>query len=683
MKNNNQNSIRPAAFEPPTQTVPPSRRPLRPLLIAVIALLLALMAGLWFVLTATAIKIQTEPTTEQVAIEGGLVLPLGGNFLLRPGEYTVKASAPGYHPLSEPIQVAADGQSLFRFTLAKLPGLLTVSSDPSPAQVVINDETRGYSPVADIELEAGSYRYQISAPRYQPAVGEVVMEGLGRQQRLHVALQPLWAEVKVVSIPAGATLSVDDEPVGQTTEQGLVAEIMPGKHTLTLSLDGYEDWAYSMITEANTPQTLPPVRLQRRYASLKVDSKPSAARVLVNGEYRGLSPLTLELRPEAATEITLSKAGYANAQRSVSLASGANETLTLKLQPVVGEVSVSATPEDALLYIDGILRGRANQTVQLTATAHRFDIKKDGYATVTRTVTPRGGFKQQLKVALLTDREHYLSRFPETLETSTGDTLVRIEPGSFSMGSPRRSQGRQANEVERDIKLTRMYYLATKEVTNAAFRQFRAEHSSGIVQRTTLDNDNYPVVRVSWEDAVAFCNWLSRRDGLPEAYRNGKLITPVTTGYRLPTEAEWVWAARYSGGREQRQYGWGNSMPPTGRAGNYADVSAQGVVDKTLSSYNDGYIAAAPVGRFEANPLGLFDLGGNVSEWMNDHYSVEVSTSLETDPLGLGGGKLHTIRGSSWRHGRITELRLVYRDSGAEGRDDVGFRLARFAEAGK
>ncbi|WP_372798696.1 PEGA domain-containing protein [Litorivivens sp.] len=681
MDNNKPHSIKPATFQPPTEPVGRQRRPLRPLLIGAVMLLMALLFGLWFVLTATAIKIQTEPQAEHLQVKGGLVLPLGGNFLLRPGAYTVHASTPGYHDLEAPLQVVAEGETLFQFSLEKLPGYLTVSSSPPEAQVILQDTSHGYTPLNALELNAGSYSYLIRAPRYQEATGQVEIEGLGRQQRLHVALDPLWADVTLQSVPSGATLTVDGEPVGQTSDSGITAEIMPGKHVLGLSLPGYEDWAYSIITEANTAQTLPPVKLQRRYATLNVTSKPAGARVMVNGEYQGLSPLAVELRPDVPAEITLSKAGYANTVRTVSVASGAEESLSATMQPVVGEVLVRTVPADALLYIDGILRGRANQTVQLTATAHRFEIKKSGYATVTRTVTPRGGYQQQLDVRLLTDREAYLARFPETVETSTGDKLIRIEPGSFSMGSQRRAQGRQANEVQRDIKLTRMYYLATTEVTNAAFRQFRAEHSSGIVQRTTLDNDNYPVARVSWDDAIAFCNWLSKRDGLPEAYRNGKLITPVNTGYRLPTEAEWVWAARYSAGREERQYAWGNTMPPTGRAGNYADISAQGVVDKTLSSYNDGYVAAAPVGKFDPNPTGLFDLGGNVSEWMNDHYSVEVSTSVETDPLGIGSGKLHTIRGASWRHGRITELRLVYRDSGAEGRDDVGFRLARFAEA--
>ncbi len=507
-----------------------------------------------------------------------------------------------------------------------------------------------------------------------------MIEGLGRQQRLHVELEPLWSNVLLQSNPQGARVFVDEVELGKTGGEGFVAEIMPGKHDIRLALDGYQDWQYAIVVTDNQARSLPVVQLNPLYAKAKVDSKPSGARILVDGEFRGVAPLDIELRPGQSNTVSAAMAGYRSQSETVQLQSGEEKALSFRLEPIVGEIKVSAQPGDALLYIDGILRGRANQTVQLTTAQHSLEVRKSGYASHKQMITPRAGLMQEVKVKLLTEREAFLAQFPREIESSTGDRLRLVEPGSFAMGSGRREQGRQANEVQRDIKLTRLFYIATKEVTNEAFRLFRAGHSSGIVQRTTLDNDNYPVARVSWSEAIAFCNWLSQRDGLPPAYRNGQLIMPATTGYRLPTEAEWVWVARYSGGLEERKYPWGNDMPPSGKAGNYADVTAQGLVSKTLSEYNDTYAAAAPVGKFTANPLGIYDLGGNVSEWVNDVYTTQVSTSVEQDPMGVGEGELHVIRGSSWRHGRITELRVVYRDSGADGRDDVGFRIARYAK---
>lgn len=675
----NNNAVKPTHFQPPEQraAAPAKRIPRWQFVVGGCALLL--LYGLWFVLTATAVKIDIDPVPEALDISGGLVVELGGNHLLRPGDYVITATKAGYHPLSETLSVGSDSDPQARYTLKKLPGLLTLSSEPEGAQLTLNDRSLGRTPLSGHSLESGNYSYRLSAPRYEDAEGDLAIEGMGRQQRLHIELEALWSNVTLQSDPVGATVYVDEQEVGVISSEGLVAEIMPGKHNIKLELEGYQDWQHALVISSNEPRSLPPVKLQKRYASVQVESRPAGARVLVDGEYRGLSPLALELRPGSASTVSVAKAGYRSASETLLLASGEEKSLSFTLEPIVGDILVRAEPADALLYIDGILRGRANQTVQMTTTEHRLEIKKDGYATHKQTVTPRAGFAQQVNVKLLTEHEAFLARFPKEIETSTGDRLRLVEPGSFTMGSERREQGRQANEVQRDITLTRLFYIATKEVTNEAFRQFRKAHSSGIVQRTTLDNDNYPVARVSWGDAVAFCNWLSQRDGLPPAYRNGKLIQPATTGYRLPSEAEWVWVARYSGGLEERKYPWGNDMPPSGKAGNFADSSAAGLVAKTLSEYRDGYPAASPVGRFDANALGVYDLGGNVSEWVNDVFSTEIPTAVEKDPLGIGEGELHVIRGSSWRHGRITELRVVYRDSGADGREDLGFRVARYA----
>jgi formylglycine-generating enzyme required for sulfatase activity len=253
------------------------------------------------------------------------------------------------------------------------------------------------------------------------------------------------------------------------------------------------------------------------------------------------------------------------------------------------------------------------------------------------------------------------------------------------MGSPRRESGRRANESQRPVELRRRYYLATLEVTNAEFRAFNPAHRSGYVGQNTLERDKQPVVAISWQEAAAYCNWLSKQDGLPAAYENkgGRLtpVQPMNTGYRMPTEAEWEWAARANRDGSQRKYPWGDTLPVPAGAGNFGDRNAQPLLQIVIDGYDDGNPVTAPVGSYAPNALGYYDVAGNVAEWTSDLYTVQPPVSAAAvDPLAVGSGKLYVIRGSSWRHATVTELRAAFRDFGEGGRDDVGMRIARYAE---
>ena len=100
---------------------------------------------------------------------------------------------------------------------------------------------------------------------------------------------------------------------------------------------------------------------------------------------------------------------------------------------------------------------------------------------------------------------------------------------------------------------------------------------------------------------------------------------------------------------------------------------------RIIFGYNDNHIVSAPVGTFDPNTKGIYDLGGNVAEWVHDFYEIP---ELDSKSLSLGPstGEYRVIRGSSWKHGTVTELRYSFRDYGTEGRADVGFRIARYAE---
>jgi formylglycine-generating enzyme required for sulfatase activity len=270
-------------------------------------------------------------------------------------------------------------------------------------------------------------------------------------------------------------------------------------------------------------------------------------------------------------------------------------------------------------------------------------------------------------------------------------TLLLLPAGKYMQGSDRREQGRRNNEVQRAVTLSRSFYLAENEVTNAQFRAFKPAHVSGIAMEKSLDLDSQAVTNVSWDEAVEFCNWLSLRDGLPVAYerRDGRwqLLVPHNRGYRLPTEAEWEYAARYVDGQHWQRFAWGDVLPPPAGAENLGGVESlpakpgpDSRLASTLPDYRDQHAVVAPVGSYGRTAAGFRDLGGNVSEWMHDAYVSLPDAQPATDPMGATSDGPHAIRGANWRTSTIAELRPAWRERSAVASQVLGFRVARFAE---
>jgi formylglycine-generating enzyme required for sulfatase activity len=681
-----------------TQPAAGSRKlPWRGIAIATALALLAAVAAVLF--TSVPVQVEIEPGADRVAFEGGLpTLRLGASHLMRPGKYRLVAEREGYATLRVPVTVTEARNQHLSFRLAPLPGRLEIAL-PVAGTVRIDGREAGRAPGV-FELPAGRHTLVIDTERYLDFTAEVQMEGLGRLQKLAPQLTPAWAQVSVASEPAGAEVLVTGKSLGRTP---LEFELPAGSHRVEIRHPGFKPWVSDVQVEANVPLRLGPVQLGLPDGRLVVRSTPAGASVTVGGAYRGRTPLEIDVRPDIAQDVRVLRDGYEPRQRAVSVAAGGRELVEFTLEPILGQVIVSARPADAQLVVDGTPRGSANQTLELTATEHKLEIRRSGYATHRVTVTPRPGLPQSIDVTLLEG----VARSPATAATAAGgpsagpevSAIVALAPtlrspagqelrlvpaGEYTMGSPRREAGRRANESQRTVRLERRFYLGAREVTNGEFRQFRPSHRSGYVLQDTLDLDGQPVVGVTWQEAAEFCNWLSAKEGLAPAYVNegGRLVpaSPVTNGYRLPTEAEWEWAARGAGG-PLRKYPWGDALPVPPGAGNYADAKAQPLVEAVIPGYDDGYAVTAPVGSFAPGPAGFHDLGGNVAEWTHDLYTVQpASGAAAVDPLAGGAGALRVIRGSSWRSAAVTELRLAYRDFGDGKRNDLGFRIARYAQ---
>ena len=236
--------------------------------------------------------------------------------------------------------------------------------------------------------------------------------------------------------------------------------------------------------------------------------------------------------------------------------------------------------------------------------------------------------------------------------------LCKVPKGSFMMGSPTTEAGRGTDEVQHMVTLTTDFWMADSEVTQRQYRSLIGTSPS------SFKGDDLPVEHVSWFDAVAYCNSLSVKEKLTPCYQiNGTTVEWVDglkcTGYRLPTEAEWEYAANPA------------TPPRTIYAG--ADT-ADGVA---WHSGNAANTTQAVKGK-TANGRGLYDLSGNLLEWVWDWYQGSYEALPRTDPIGPLTGTSRVFRGGAWLFA-ASYARVAQRNSFSPllRNDNVGFRIVR------
>ena len=244
-----------------------------------------------------------------------------------------------------------------------------------------------------------------------------------------------------------------------------------------------------------------------------------------------------------------------------------------------------------------------------------------------------------------------------------GMEFVWVEGGCYEMGDT--FGDGQSDEKPVHTVCVDGFWMGKYEVTFAQYDRFCEETGMSKPSDSGWGRGKRPVINVSWHDAKAFAAWLSRKTGRT---------------FRLPTEAEWEYAAR-SRGRKVK-YAWGNGDPyMKGRkAANIADESAKRQYSDwpIWEGYDDGYVYTSPVGSFAPNDLGLYDMSGNVWEWCEDIYSKKAYRyHSRKNPIYTGSGSDRVLRGGSWCD-LPRRVRCAYRfcSTPVFGYNDLGFRLA-------
>ncbi len=341
----------------------------------------------------------------------------------------------------------------------------------------------------------------------------------------------------------------------------------------------------------------------------------------------------------------------------------------LKVKTPNGTLVFQQLPNDADVLVDGervIVTWdgeKEKATVQLNPGSHLVEVLKNGFKVEGTTVSISSGERTQLVVraepisvsetspatpAKVNSPSPMLKPFTNSL----GMKMVYIPPGEFMMGSPAIETERQ-NEFQHKVRITEGFYFGTHEVTRGQFAEFVTSgytkndlwNKSGFTQ-----SDDHPIVNVSYEDAVAFAAWLSKKEGRE---------------YSLPSEAEWEYACR--GGKSDSTAHWfGNS---DSQLQDYANIKGTKGIDE--------FVNTASVGSFPSNPFGLHDMYGNVGEWCIDWYGDKYyQESPLGNPRGPASGAFRIYRGGGW-HNTPQHTRSASRDWGSPSNrySYLGFRL--------
>ena len=294
--------------------------------------------------------------------------------------------------------------------------------------------------------------------------------------------------------------------------------------------------------------------------------------------------------------------------------------------------------------------------------------------------------------------------------------MVLIPPGEFLIGNeesvddllklfPDAKQEWVDDAKQHKVRITKPFLLGKHEVTNRQFRRF--VDATGYVTESEKDGkggygysdksfkqdpqfnwrntgfepkptEDDPVVNVSWNDAVTFCNWLSRQEGKQEYYRIAGTTVTIAggNGYRLPTEAEWEYACRAG---TITRYPHGNDPEGLTKAANTWDALAKTKFPnhQNFLNGNDGFAFTAPVERFAPNNFGLYDMIGNAAEWCGDWYTKDYETLATDDPVGPSSGSNRVFRGGSWFSIAVSCRSALRSSYSPDSRScDLGFRLA-------
>ena len=537
-------------------------------------------------------------------------------------------------------------------------GWLVFNSVPEGADIYLaenggEEKHIGTTPM-NKKMPYGTYNYRAKRYKYHDDVGIARVDKT--RVIMDLKLKPAFGSVSVSSQPQGAKVFLDGEDTGKVTPC-TIGEIASGRCDIRLQLKDYAPASQSVtVTEGMTASVN--VTLEARFAHVTINSLPGAA-IKVNGAEVGSGSYSNNMA-EGIYDIEASLAGHRPVTKQIEVIVGVPQTIELRPTPIYGMLDVNSNPMGANITINGKSYGDTPTTIEnLLVGDYDVVLTKPGYASVSQRVTVSENAsasvdvkmqKGEMKNSQIDESALSVSAINLTPNWSASVTpsqravleklianMVKVEGSTFTMGATP-EQGNDAASDEKPAHQVTLsdYYIGRYEVTQKEWQAVMGDNPSKFY------GDNLPVDYVSWNDCQDFINKLNQLTGLK---------------FRLPTEAEWEFAAR--GGKQSKGYKYSGSD------------NAKNIAWYEKNSGSKPH----QVGTKEPNELGIYDMSGNVGEWCGDWYG-RYSSSAQTNPTGPSSGSYRVLRGGSWYYS-ARYCRVSYRSYGNPSRrcDDRGFRV--------
>jgi formylglycine-generating enzyme required for sulfatase activity len=587
-----------------------------------------------------------------------------GNVDSRPGmdivylqttERVLEIYKTGYRPLK--IILADEGirlkpQEVWKITVAgdEAANVLPVTFRFTPSDATLFIDGKDASGSLTRSLSVGDHQIRLEKEGYQTLRKTITVN----EKQVFFEWQmekEKDAIIEIETVPAGAIFYLDGVKLGETPFSEF---FKPGAYPVRITKEGYVT-IQDITLEVKAPATRKTYTLEENVGYLTVNTNREA-QVFFNGE-KISNHKNVKLPPQLVkVKVTQSKAEPLEKQVVLKR----NDRISLDMFPKVktATLQVAVTPFDAKTALTGdageyYTAEGAKIFADLPIGTYTLEVTAAGYETTTETIILRQGETQKRSVKLSKPESAVAENKTTTTTTATdyGIEMVFVKGGAFTMGCTSEQSNCDSDEKPTRRVTISDFYIGKYEVTQKQWRAVMGTSTDfGSAQSASLSDpsnfkgcDDCPVERVSWNDIQEFIKTLNQKTGKK---------------YRLPTEAEWEFAAR------------------GGSAGSPTRYSGSNNIDEVAWYDKNSGSKTNPVGRKKANELGLFDMSGNVWEWCSDWYG-SYSSGSQTNPQGPSSGSGRVLRGGGW-FSYAQYCRVSIRSYGAPGyRGNYrGFRLA-------